>query len=313
MRQDNNTRQSTLAIQLAIGSIVVTILGCLCGGMGFGLGYGLDTGAGIRSANVDLDELMRRIRANLSIIGDGVQQLKHNVSDQDGAISQMRTNASDVYRVIHDEALLLRAQIADGLMNVSGSGPTPYTRTSVQNGTFFWRVYLGSSEPATYSVDVISVGPLTFQLLTLRPPVIPLVVLTQTYLTEFVFYLMDFSPFISQLVQTGSFYNPFPLTAANAAKISVTNDGGCFNNSFSPVQNPIPTPPPSGPFCYEHGQGYVYSAVSRNSLLLGVIGSDFSVAPDYYFGGAISVTPKYYLDGQNFTITSPWEFVLNAF
>lgn len=214
------------------------------------------------------------------------------------------------YNLLHNEIALLRANAFEAIMNVSGGSTPAYTRSNILNGTFNWRDDYGLVEPGLYSVDLVTVGPLNFQLLSLGPPANPLII-NPFSAGIFTFRLTDFNPFISQLVQapqTGTGVISIPLTSSNAAKISVNADGGCFANYFGLFP---PAPAPISPFCFERGKGGDQASTSRNSLVL--LSTNPASGITYYLSGDIVYSPSTHLNGQAFSLSSPWELVLDAF
>jgi hypothetical protein len=300
--------RSRLATGTAIAALVLALLGFGLA-LGLGLGYGPGNASDLRNLRGSLDQLWSETQVALDDLQSEVLDLRGNLTQQNETVQELRLNITLQYQMLQSEIMLLQANIVDGLMNVSGSGGAPYVRTSVQNGTFNWQDKYGLNIPSTYSSDVITIGPLTFQLLTLRPPSTPMII-NPLNAGNFDFYLNNFDPFISQLVQLGSGFVFLPLTATNAAKINVTNDNDCFKNYFAPFPPGAKKRTPA-PFCYERAVGAPYFATSRNSLA--VVAEDFSVAANYYLTGIIEYNPSTLLDGQEFTLLSPWELVLAAF
>lgn len=246
------------------------------------------------------------------IVGLGNQRQYDQLrSDTADGFNASGTALANTYTTLHNEILLLRQNAFDAIMNVSGGSPSsPYTRVNVLNGTFEWRDDYGLIEPADYSVDLVTIGPLNFQLLTLAPPANPLII-NPFSAGIFTFRLVNFNPFVSQLVQapqTGTGVISIPLTSANAAKISITSDGGCFANYYGLFP---PAPPPVSPFCFERGRAGDQASTSRNSLVL--LSTNPALGATYYLAGDIVSSPSNHLDGQAFTLSAPWELVLDAF
>jgi hypothetical protein len=299
-KADDANDRSRRATQLAVAAIIIALLGAVAG---------IVVGAVLGGIN---DSKINSLRADLDLLWSETQSAldqERNLTD-----SQLQGNLTAQYNTLHSQILLLQANAFDAIMNVSGGGGSPYTRTNVQNGTFNWKNNFETIViSANYSLDLVSIGPLNFQLLTLNPPSQPFL-MEPGFNGNFFFFLREFNPSIPQLVRapqdvvdTNSIQ--FPLTSANIGKISVTNDGGCFSNFFgiSP-----PAPSPVSPYCFESGLiSNDYASTALHSLTLS--SDNLSLGREYYLAGKIVYVPNTHLDGQTFTLSSPWELVLDAF
>jgi hypothetical protein len=297
---DQANDQSNRATRLAVAALVIALLGGIAG---------IVVGAVIGARN---DNRINSLRADLDLLWSETQSAldqERNVTD-----SQLQGNLTVQYNLLHNQILLLQANAFDAIMNVSGGGGgSPYTRTNVQNGTFNWKnAFETVSISSNYSLDLVTIGPLNFQLLTLNPPSSPFVM--DTGLGGFIFSLKNFNPTVSQLVRPPQDVNvlsvvSFPLTSANVGKIGVSNDGGCFSNYFG-VSPPAPAAIP--PYCFEVGPfSNDYTSTTIHSLLLG--SDNLSLGREYFLTGKIAYNPIDYLDGHIFTLSSPWELVMDAF
>lgn len=298
-KADDANDRSRRATQLAVAAIIIVLLGAVAG-IVVGVVLGVTNDTRINSLRADLDLLWSETQSALD--------QERNLTD-----SQLQGNLTAQYNILHGQILLLQANAFDAIMNVSGGGGSPYTRTNVQNGTFNWKNSFETvSIPANYSVDLVTIGPLNFQLLTLNPPSSPFVM--DTGLGGFIFSLKNFNPTIPQLVRPPQDVNvlsvvSFPLTSANIGKISVSDDGGCFSRYFGVSP---PAPAPIQPYCFEVGPfSNDYASTTIHSLLLG--SDNLSLGREYFLTGKIAYNPIDYLDGHEFTLTSPWELVMDAF
>lgn len=305
----SQTRQ-TASSGIAIAALILALLGCALA-LGLGIGYGRGNSGDIQTLRGGLDQLWSETQSGLDQLQTEIIKLTGNLTSQNATIQELQLNFTIQYQMLQSEIMLLRAQFVDGLMNVSnGGGGGGYTMLHVQNGTVTWQDDYGQIVPSTYSLDVIIFGPLSFQLLTLPGPSVPMIINPASN-GVFNFYLSSFTPFVSQLVQNsppGFFF--LPLTSSNAAKINVTGDNGCFVNENAPFPPQPVRKRQRVPFCFERSQGAPYREISRNSLIL--IAEDFSRPDNYFLSGAIDY-PTGLLDGQAFRLTSPWQLVLAAF
>ena len=154
---DQANDQSSRATRIAVAALVIALLGGIAG---------IVVGTVIGGIN---DTRINALRSDLDLLWSETQSAldqERNVTD-----SQLQGNLTAQYNLLHSQILLLQANAFDAIMNVSGGGGSPYTRTNVQNGTFNWKdLFETIAISANYSLDLISIGPLNFQLLTLNPP-----------------------------------------------------------------------------------------------------------------------------------------------
>lgn len=212
------------------------------------------------------------------------------------------------YNTLTNNLLQLQTYTFDALMNVSGS--SGHTRVNVQNGTFVWKDEFGQTTPGAYAMDVVTIGPLNFNLLTIFPPD-PGLVISPFALNRFGFTMEEFNPVITQAFPTlpsNSAFVAFPLSSANVERILVADDQGCFSNYLGLFP---PAPIPVEPFCFEKpNTPSDLNAAARNGLTL-LTHNPVRFA-DYYLAGDIVYAPDNFLDNQIFSLSAPWELVLNA-
>jgi hypothetical protein len=297
----------------SVSQVALVLVVCTCiAALGCGIGYGRGTSLDIQMLASQLDLQREQVQSSFNRVRTDIRILRDNVTESGGSISVLSLNVTAQVSNLSEEIAFVRVHFLDGVMNVPGSdGGIIYTRQPVQNGTFYWENNFAFQQLGAYSMDVITLGPLAFQLLIIQPPSPPIVIRTDVKFPGIsTFYLIGFEPPISQWIQQQGgafFYNVVPLTAANVAKVSVSDDAGCFNASYS---NPYLDPDPDAQFCLIGGGGNGDS-IERNTLRLSTL-TDFSVGADYYLQGYIGYR-GFFLEDHNFTLSAPWELVLSAF
>lgn len=200
---------------------------------------------------------------------------------------------------------MLRSEIYDALMNISSG----YSVTIIQNGTFEW-ISAPSATPlqtSNYTLKYVQIGPLGFNVLVLNPPLVPLNIIAGP---GWFFRIQNFVPVVNQLLlleqgdqNTAVGPSLLRLTSANAKKMEIT--GGCLNVSYTGI-GVIP----SGG-CVVSGTASDYG-ITPGINALRISTTDYVTASAYSLYAIVASNPSSVVNGQSFTLTSPWELVLPA-